>query len=207
MDVTILILSCDKNKDLWEPMIKTISIYWKNKDNMPIKFISGDETWTVRIREALSKVTTKYVIMMCDDHFIRDKVDMERIREYVALMNDNIACINFEDSFGGNKKTDIEGLELRPNKSPYMCSTQPALWNRKILIELLKGNMDIWQWEIQIIDSKYNFYINGGDPIIDVGYHNSKWMGLKKGKWCREIVPFFRKHNININYNDRGFYD
>lgn len=220
MDCSVLIMSCDNYEDLWKPFFKLKNKYWKDcpyetylltetKKCEYCKTINVNEKiWTKRIRESLKQIKTKYVLIMCDDFFIRERVDTKRIEETLKMFDKNTATFNFELSYNVDDiESNLKGWKLRPNKSKYMLSCQAGIWNREILIDLLSIDCDAWQWERQIINSIYKFYINSSKYIINYGYKDYKWFGVKKGKWCREIVPFFEKENIKINYDERGFSD
>ena len=68
--------------------------------------------------------------------------------------------------------------------------------------------MTPWQWEMQIIDSEYEFYINEEDLIIDIGYYQDRlpW-GIVQGKWTQETKEFLNKEKIEVDYGKRGFYN
>jgi glycosyltransferase involved in cell wall biosynthesis len=208
----LLVLSCDSYEDTWKIFFDLKKKYWKEcpyetyimtetKDCEYAKTIKTQGEWTKRVREALQQLTNEYVIIMLDDFFIRDYVKQDIIDKIV--FNDKTAVYNFEVDYNNRGK----GFRKRKNKEPYLLSCQPSMWNRLKLIELLKGDMNPWKWETQILDSPYEFYINTEDLIIDIGYYNYKQWSIKQSKWCVEIQPFFDKENIRVDYTQRGFYD
>ena len=217
LDCSLIIMSCDTYEDTWQPFFKLKEKYWKDcpyetyvvsetKDCMYANTIKQEGAWTKRLREALKEIKTDYVLLMLDDFFIRDYVDQKRIDK--IKFNDNTAVYNFELAYESKIKGNAKnGFKLRENNSSYMLSCQPSIWNRKILIELLDKDMTPHEWEYQILNSKYEFYINVGDLIIDIGYYNHKKWSIVNGKWHKEIVPFFERENIDIDYTRRGFYD
>lgn len=219
MNLSILVLSCDKYSDLWLPFFKLKNKYFVSNYDTFIatetkkcdycQTINVNESvWTKRIRESLKQIKTKYVLIMCDDFFIREYVDTKRIEETLKMFDDKTATFNFELSYNDDDiKTNLKNWKLRPNKSKYMLSCQAGIWEREVLINLLGIDCDAWEWERIFVDSKYKFYINSGDYIINYGYKDYIWFGIRKGKWCREIVSFFEKENIKINYEERGFSD
>ena len=43
---------------------------------------------------------------------------------------------------------------------------------------------------------------------MNYGYHKGQWMGICHGKWVEhDVVPFFAKEGIEIDYAKRGFVD
>ena len=86
----------------------------------------------------------------------------------------------------------------------YLKSCQVGIWNRLKLIELLKENLNPWQWEENYNNLDYKYYINTGDLIIDYGYYNYNWFGVCKGKWTQNAIDLMNKENIKIDFNERG---
>ena len=143
-----------------------------------------------------------------DDNFIRQPVDEERIKYVEANLKGNIAMFNFEKSFDkqdqeccykGFKKKNLKGIAV----NSLMC----GLWQKKALLDVLNITCEPWEIERLNIAYDYEYYINCDDFIIDIGYEFQKPFGLTRGKWAREIIPFFEKEGIEIDYSTRGFYD
>lgn len=217
----ILVLSCDKNEDLFEPFRHCIEKYWKNhpkiiyatetKQNPYYKTISKNfplNNWTIRIRETLKEINDDQILVMIDDCFIRNKVDEGRIKYACDNLKGNIAMFNFEKSFDDNdEETTIKGFKKRQHGSPYEVSIMCGLWNKEKLINVLQGEHNPWEVEGEQNNCGYDYYINSGDYIIDWGYETFIFTGICKGKWCRNVVPFFEKEKIKIDYERRGFCD
>lgn len=219
----ILVLSCDKDEDTFEPFHHCIEKYWKNHPeviystetikNPYYRTISKNyelEKWTKRIRETLKEIEDDKILIMIDDVFIRRKVDEKRIKYAEEQLKGNIAMFNFEKSFDKNDEdTDIIGFKKRQHGSHYELSIMCGLWQKEKLIKLLEKDSNPWKVEYNhnINGDKYgyDYYINSGDYIIDWGYVTWQPVGITKGKWNREVIPFFEKEGIKIDYGKRGF--
>lgn len=216
----IVLLTCDKYEDAWEPFFVLRNKYWKNlkyntyliTETKKCSFCKAininEKIWSKRIREGLSKLKSKYVIILLEDFFIRDFVDSKRIEYCINNFPENAACFNFEIS---NDPYDIDsefkGFKIKTKKSTYKCSCQAALWDREKLINLLSYDCDPWTWEITepIID--YDFYINSSNYVINYGYKDGVWFGIKSGRWIKkDVVPLFKKEGINVDFSKLGFY-
>jgi hypothetical protein len=213
-DVSILVLSCDKYEVCWDPFFKLKEKYWKcdypvyiateTKDCVRAKALKFTGSWTSRIRRSLEQIPTKYVIIMCEDFFIRRPVDQKRIDYCVDHFDQDTATFSFETPYAQTLPSDKTGFKLKPNRSPYLMSCQPSIWNRRILIEFLSKDMTPWEWEMQRISSPYKFYINSDKLIIDVGYNDEqgrhRLYGVVKGEWyLRDVEPLFKKEGINVD--------
>lgn len=217
----ILVLSCDKNGDTFDAFHHCMEKYYPNHPDI----IYATETiinpyykticknyplsnWTTRIRETLKEIDDEQILIMIDDCFVRKQVDEDRIKYASDNLKGNIAMFNFEKAFDNNDiETDLKGFKKRQHNSPYEVSIMCGLWQKDKLIDILQGEHNPWEVEGLQNNCGYDFYINSDDYIIDWGYETFVFTGICKGKWCKNIVPFFEQEGIKIDYNIRGFYD
>lgn len=219
--MVILVLSCDKNEDLWQPFHILIEKYYPNHPeiiyatetlkNPYYKTISKNyplELWTKRIRETLNEINDNIILTMMDDDFIREPVDWRRIEYLKDQIKGNMGAIYFEKSFDkGDTETNIEGIKQRQHGSDYEVCINCGIWQKDKLLDIISRDSDPWDVEINQDNKGYDFYINSGDFIIDWGYRTYVYANICRGKWCREIVPFFEKEGIKVDYEKRGFVD
>lgn len=217
----IVVFSADNCQDTFEPFHKCLEKYYPNHPeviyitetikNPYYKTICKNypfELWTKKIREGLKEIDDNIVLLMTDDNFIREPVDIERIKYVEENLKGNIAMFNFEKSFDRNdapsqykgfKKKNINGIAV----NSLMC----GMWQKDKLISVLNITCKPWEIERLNIAFDYEYYINSEDFIINIGYQFQKPFAITKGKWAREIIPFFEKENIQMDYSKRGFYD
>lgn len=216
----ILVLSCDKNEDTFEAFHHCMEKYWKGHPeiiystesikNPYYKTISKRyelDKWTIRIRETLREIEDEQILIMIDDLFIRDYVDEERIEYVKKKLKGNIAMFNFEKSFDKtDEESEIEGFKKRKHGALYELSIMCGLWQKDKLIKILEQeDSDPWTVEYKQRTCGFDYYINSGEYIINWGYANWQPAGITKGKWNREVVPFFEKEGIKVDYEKRGF--
>lgn len=217
--MVIVVCSCDKDEDLFYPFYHCMEKYYPNHP----KIIYSTETiknpyyetinknyplekWTKRIRETLKEIPDNEILLMIDDIFIRKPVDTKRIDYARANLKGNIAMFNFEKVFNpDDKESGLNGWKIRQKGSEYELSIMCGLWNKEKLIHILEKDSDPWSVEYNQDTKGYDYYINSGDYIIDWGYKTFNPVGVVKGKWAREIVDFFKKEGIEIDYEKRGF--
>lgn len=219
--MVILVCSCDKNDDLFEPFHHCIEKYYpehpeiiyatetiKNPYYRTICIDYPLELWTKRIRKTLTEINDKQILLMIDDIFIRNPVDIKRIEYARSILKGNVALINFEKVFNKeDKECGLNGFKMRKKGSEYELSLMCGLWDKEKLINILQKDSDPWTVEYNQDTKGYDYLINSGDYIIDWGYRTFHNVGVMKGKWAREVIPFFEKEGIKIDYSRRGFYD
>ena len=215
----IVVASCDRNSDTWYPFHHCMEKYWPNhpkvvystetKVNPYYTTVCKDypiSAWTRRIRETLETIRDKEVLLIVDDAFIRRPVDVARVAIAIDTMkkDNTIACINFEKKYDFLNDAYSEDFLKRRDGAPWQVSIQCGLWDRKKLMDVLEGDMDPWTVERLQPSKGYTYLINNGDYIIDYGYITHVYFGLHNGKWCQEVIPFFEKEGIDVDYS-RGF--
>lgn len=217
----ILVLSCDNCQDIFEPFHKCIEKYYpkhpeiiyatETVKNPYYKTICKNypfDLWSKRIRETLKEINDNKILLLIDDCFIRKPVNVERIKYVEENLKGNIAMFNFEKSFDSADTTSqYKGFKKKNLKGVAVNSLMCGMWQKDKLIDVL--NITCQPWEIERLNIAFNFeyYINSEDYIIDFGYKYPNPFSLKKGKWCKEIIPFFEKEGIKMDYSKRGFYE
>ena len=219
--MTILVCSCDKDDDLFEPFHHCMEKYYpthpeiiyatESIKNPYYKTICKNyplDKWTKRIRETLKEIDDNEILLMIDDIFIRKPVDTKRIDYARVNLMGNIACFNFEKVFNlDDQESGLNGWKIRKKGSPYELSLMCGLWDKEKLLKILENDSDPWTVEYRQDTKGFDYLINSDNYIIDWGYETFKHVGVVKGKWAREIIPFFEKEGIKVDYEKRGFVD
>lgn len=217
----MVVFSCDSCQDTFEPFHKCVEKYYPNHPeiiyitetvkNPYYKTICKNypvELWTKKIREALKKIDDNIILLMTDDNFIREPVDVERIKYCEKNLKDNIAMFNFEKSFDDQDlPCQYEGFKKKNPNGIVLTSIMCGMWQKDKLLTVLNITCKPWEIERLNIAHDFEYYINSKDYIINFGYHFQQPFAITKGKWAREIIPFFEKEEIEIDYSIRGFYD
>jgi len=212
MNVDVVVLSCDKYSEYWDYFFKLKNKYWKDcpyktylvsetKKRPRTKMINVDSPiWTKRFRTALEQLKSDYVIVLLEDYFIRSKVLQDRIEQCLEYMKSDFDPIvwNFEHNYRKSSGLGMpSGWLNQYNHQVYLNSCQPSLWNRKRLIQRLQKDQNAWEWELTIVDSPYDHYIdNHNTYTIDVGYRYGQEFGVKQGKLTDEAREFLTKEGL-----------
>lgn len=217
----MLVLSCDNCKDTFGAFHHCVEKYYPNHPeiiyatetikNPYYKTICKNypfELWSKRIRETLKEIKDDKILLMTDDNFIRQPVDEERIKYVESVLKGNIAMFNFEKSFDTNdSECSYIGFKKKNKKGIAVNSIMCGLWQKDKLMQVLNITCKPWEIERLNIGFDFEYYINSGDFIIDIGYTFQRPFAITKSKWAREIIPFFEKEGIEMDYSKRGFYD
>jgi len=222
MTLSILVMSCDRySKYTSELFHHCIEKYWEKHpkvyycnetiDNQyyeTIKINYPVEKWTRRVKESLEKIDTDIVLVCPDDTFFRTKVNDNVINKLCNYIDDKLIAINLEPPFDCQQVNEI--LAIRNQKGRWLTSFMPQLWNRKKLIEILT-NKDLTPRQAEKLGANlpYNFGIIATN-LIDVNFGKKMFVypyAITEGKWALEIVAFCKQENIEINFNELGFFE
>jgi len=236
---SILVNTCDKFEDCWDPFFKLFSIYWPDYKgkiflNTEYKDYSYPEldiiavkgcakhnipeniriTWSQCLMWALESIDDDIVLYMQEDYFIKDFVKSDIVSKYVSLMHEHkdIHCIHITDqAVISENKSQYENLYEVVLKQRYRISCQAALWKNNVLKSYIREYESAWQFEEfgskRAAILKHNFYVVDRNWVRLNEFEIIPYVftGIVQGYWYEEVVPLFKKHNIVIDYFQRGF--
>ena len=175
VNYSILINTCDKFEDCWDPFFKLWSIYWPDcnatiylnteykdysyeglnvialkvceRNNFPV---TQRATWSQCLKWALDAIDSDVILYMQEDYFLKDFVKNDIVENYGKLMfeNNDIHCIHLTDqSVNGNGKIKFNNLVEAIYNQRYRVSCQAALWRKTELLDLIRTYEDAWEFE------------------------------------------------------------
>jgi hypothetical protein len=172
-------------------------------------------TWSECLKYAIDSIDEDYFIYMQEDYFLHSKVKNSVVNEYFNLFKtNNFDCLHLTDQCNNGpfitKTTDPNFWEI-PIKTKYRVSTQAAFWKKEAYLKLLRPWESGWDFEnygsirsnnrLQAImclnQDIYNIKSNQLLPYV--------FTGVIKGKWNIEVQSIFKKNNIVMDFEKRGF--
>ena len=221
MSYKIVVMSCDKNEDLWKPFYLCMEKYWKGhpeiiystetKVNPYYKTICRNypiDKWTLRVRDTIKDLPCKHILLMVDDLFIREQVDNDFIWDLQKYFVQNVASINFEFSFDKDDIPYDKYLMIRNPYGKFKLSCMCQMWKKSYMLKLFTKAYDPWIFEKKNEHKFFAYLISRNGDFLNWGKKREDWRwGVVKGKWTRECKEFFDKEGIEIDYSIRGFID
>lgn len=170
---TVVISSCDKYEDLWNPFFKVLKAEWPELSEKRIPIVLNTEkkcysyeglnlrtvkpcanqelSWTERLKTVLESIETDYIIHLLDDFFLTQKVQQNQIDKCLEWMcaNNKISAFYFNGTTASRSIDDgkYPGFVRRSLIAPYKLNCQAAIWNREKLISYLRKKESPWEWE------------------------------------------------------------
>lgn len=183
VDMSILVVSYDGYSDLWEDFFTLFNANWGERkyplylanntlkvDFKNVHIINCGEKakWSTRVRTALNHINTKYICLLVEDYFVTEEVHQNEIDSILNFIkSERIKYYKFKmDKFStvkGNIYKNYKFLHAISDNMEYGISLQPAIWDKKYLMDLIgTENYSVWKFEIDQIDK-----LGGTNSIID----------------------------------------
>lgn len=162
-DVGILVVSCDRYADLWEPFFHCFFKYWKD---CPYPVYLGTNTLTYadkrvqslpigtdisycdNLRLMLRMVKQDWVIFWVEDRILADRIETTRVEELVSeAKSKNAAYLKLIPQHALAYLVPGRNCGEVPRGSHYRVSMTIALWQKQCLNSLLRPGETAWQLE------------------------------------------------------------
>ena len=229
----ILVNSTDAFEDCWAPFFKLFKTFWPDYSgtiylNTEEKYFvyeglnivsvqSGlrGSSWSKCLDYAINKIKEDSFIYMQEDYFLRSNVVHKQVLDFhMAFINNKLDCLHLTDQCtkGPFIKDSVgEGIWAIQKGAKYRASTQAAFWKKESLINIIRPWESGWDFErfgtarsvalsIDITCVNQDVYKQNINELMPYVF-----TGIIKGKWKPEVVPLFKKHEIDIDFNTRGF--
>ncbi len=227
-NTAILVLSCDKYADAWQPFFLFFQKYWKdcqfplylgtnNKrfafPNVTQIFSNKTTTWSDELKTILKQIPEKNIIIILEDYFITKPVRNSDILNLVDVMEKTNATFlklglfptKFNSLWPHTSLKNFNNIASINKGSKYRICLQIAIWNKEHLLELLVEQENPWQFEIE--GSKR---ANQSDKLFLTimpdkkaryvhGPINYLCTALTNGKWMQDALRLAKKENITID--------
>ncbi len=238
-NVTILVNTCDKYEDVWYPFFKLLKIHWPECDDNRIvlntetkvydcdflkveTFCGGsDKTWSQRLKGALEKIDSEFVLFFLDDFFLMSEVSTESLNEAVELMKSDESIgyigLKYNKKHNFRDKSIVSPQEHFLNRDEIItdnrlnCNT--ALWRKDWLASLIRKHENPWEFEkyasirsrrtdkkVMIINNINNVMAPVFDYDVEVQYGH----GLTMGQWLPKNKELFDKYSIEVDFDRLG---
>lgn len=205
-NTAVVILSCDKYKDLWDGFCCLFDKYWSdcpydrffvtNKSivtNSAFRTIQvGDNlSWSAGLREALKALSVNYdyVLLTLEDLYITESVDTKKlvnVIEAFKLLDGNYLRLYHKRKHQLSNKGPLSIIE---KEDPYRINCVYSLWKVNTLLKLLDDQENAWDFERKGVVRAYEiggFYVsnksmfNVSNTVVKGMWVPSEYKKIKK---------------------------
>ncbi len=215
-DVAILVVSCDAYRDLWEPFFRCFFKYWPdcpyqvylgaNSATYPdarvrTLTVGADVDYSSNLVAMLQRIEAPWVITWIEDRALGARVDTLRLADLVAAAQEQGAGFLKLIASHPYAIPDDPAQEIGeiPKGTRYRVCMTVALWNKQVLLRLLRPGETAWQIERQGSERSNHFIegfwslsagIKDNPPISDVHL-------IIKGRLVRDARTFLTREGLS----------
>ena len=184
------------------PLILATNYDAKYNGIIVINSNNEQDSWVNRTISSLLQIDCEYILLLCDDLFIKNYVQISYIEHILDIMDKN--NFNYCSFIPSGKKNNIPGekyLSYLNKRHPYGRNLQRGIFRRDYLLKLL-GNGELSAWDLEkcwlsdtflAANECFNKDIITNIDVIPV-YH-----GIQKGRWFPSVKYRLKKNGICIN--------
>lgn len=211
-ELSIIVYSCWKNRDMWAVFSALFHKYWENCDYKVIlvtdeyhdegkcyvfdDVVVCDDIWAKMIKAAIKRADTKYVMLFMDDYLLCDYVSNQDIQKQIGRARKyNAANMRLVESpiCKGKYKGNIGYYKCG---EAYSVSTQIGIWDTDYLNKKICDKWSAWDFErIGSLEKKHN-----AQPLLAALDYTFPYVeGVRKGKWMIEGEKLCRRNGIKLD--------
>jgi hypothetical protein len=231
-DLALLILSCDKYSDAWDPFFALFKKFWPDcpykvylatnelRPEFPgVQIIASGkpQNWSDDTLAVLQQIPEKYVIVLLEDYFLNGKPDILWLHKCFGIMqSENAAFLRLasfrRDHFNMYAYDVIQqhpDFGVTRKSAPFLINLQAGIWNREKLISYIEPGESPWDFETK--GSKRCSHTN--DVFLGITKSSSKDIitspipylctAITKGVWMREAIELCKEFEVNIDITNR----
>jgi hypothetical protein len=197
--VAIVVASCDRYRDLWDPFFYLFRRVWPDCEH-PLYLVSNssadsrpgvvnlavgeDVTWSANLRRALERVQEPYVILLLEDLLMFTSVNAERLHAVLTWMIESGAnMLKLNPVPAPDRDGDSRVGKVQPG-AHYRVSTVATVWRKAVLLALLDDKETAWEFELRgsLRSNVYDKFFACRKPHFPVVN------GIVRGKWRPRVL-------------------
>ena len=163
--MSLLVMSCDRYADLWNPMSDCLKRFWPD---CPYEILlsteslspapetafhrvihSGSAAWSGRLLDTLNAVTTPYTMLLLDDLWPSQTISTAAMEGILDLMErDGIGDVHLRNEGSDQRDYDKDpAYRIYASDAPYRISASASIWNTAFLTSVLRPEESAWEFE------------------------------------------------------------
>ena len=219
--MSLLVMSCDRYADLWNPMSDCLKTFWPD---CPFEILlsteslnpapetayqrvihSGSAAWSGRLLDTLNAIETPYTMLLLDDLWPCQSISTAAIERMLDLMErDGIGDVHLRNE--GTDQRDYEkdpAYRIYASGAPYRISASASVWNTAFLKSVLRPEESAWEFErigsYREEARQMPVLVCKSSPLSVVCDSGA----VEQGKWEPRALAFAKEQGISVDSTKR----
>jgi hypothetical protein len=218
--VPILVISCDKYADVWQPFF---SLLWRRWPDCPypvylgtnhltysdprvrVLAIGDDVSWASGVRAMLDRLDSRHVIVLLDDFLLMRDVRSAEVERLIGIAEkERVGCLRLYSIFP--PEHPLVGYSELGEFAPgdrWRITAQAAIWDTEFLRRLLVPGFSAWDFELlgsQMSDYMPERVWGARSPVIVYDH------GVEKGRWRPQGLAICRAAGVDVDFAKRDVF-
>lgn len=220
--VSILVVSCDKYADLWDPFFALFRQRWPDcpypvflgsnfkrfeGEGVTTLAIGEDVAWGAGLLRMLDGIPTSHVILLLEDFFLKATVDTAAIARLAGIAaREGVGCLRLSPLPPPTPPPSVP-IGAHPELgevergTPYRIATQPAIWRADWLRRLIEPGYSAWEFEHLATRASEAMPEAVWAPFRPTFVYDQV---VEKGKWKPEGLDICREAGVTVDLAARG---
>lgn len=217
LDTAVVIISCKRFEQVWDPFFILFKRYWPDcpfkiyfitdfgkpdYDFINVIEVGRDLKFSSNLIHGLNNIVEKFIVFFQEDYLFLDNFNTPKILELVQIIKDNpeVGCLRLAPCPGPTANSNYSpDLGIVQFGDEYRTSAQTAIWDKQVLLSLLKENETGWDFEIRgtfrsnFLNKIFLSVLRGQSPVP---YYIT---AVTKGKWEQGALDLLKRENISTD--------
>jgi len=148
-NIKILVLTCPEYEHLIPEFTERFDKYYSPRE---FSIWCGDHEWSTDLITALYTVTDEYLIILHEDFFFTEKVDLDALDKIIEYMHKHkkVGRIGLVGAHTRERVFHHEDIYWKhKDDAEYLCSFEASIWRKSFLTKYLRRGEDPWVGEVQ----------------------------------------------------------
>lgn len=221
-DISFVVISCDRYKDLWKPFFSSYEKYWSElafkvylisnhesyeSDKVTTIKIGDDLSYTENLINGIERIDSKWILLWLEDCIPSEIIDFNLFNDIIskAINYNNLGYLKLSNDLPLVYKTNDSGFFGNiPKGVKYRSAVGMSLYRKDVLKKLLVPGENAWETDKSVIsDSFSEEFCALSKTFFDkplMPYVNT----VIKGKLSRAALDFLQNEGYVELINFRG---
>lgn len=217
--VAMLVVSCDRYADMWEPCFRLLDKYWPKRSfdvylmtnfldfewpGVSVIKVGEDVAYADNLRKAIAQLAEEWILLWLEDLLVSSPVNNDRVVSIIgAMQRRGAGYLKLSADMPLSYEPSATEVGPVPRGVRYRAAIGASLYRRSTLLQLLTPGASAWDLDRSTVcDDLPEDFLSLTVAAANkppVPYVNA----LIKGRWSFGAVPFLKSEGLGAHLGGR----